>query len=322
MVQIISVPEGREEPAFLAYSITKTFTSVIVLRLCEEGLLDLDAPIARWFPNVDRADRISLRHLLNHTAGIPDYGPLREYHESVRAAPHTPWTFDRFAAETFDWGLLFEPGSSWAYSNPGYMLVVRIAEMVAGEPFRDLVQSRITLPLGLRRTYVAESIADLASLAPASSTALSLDRSPLDVRHHYHPRWVSHRVVASTASEIARFFDALFGGALLSSESLEQMTALVTLDLGEKGAGVGEPARFDESQAGLGVFAEFSRTQGLVFGHGGGGPGYTADVSHSTRRGTTACVMAGIEEGFDAHTLVREALDFIAGTSVTAVGPP
>lgn len=79
-----------EEPAFLAYSITKTFTAALLLLLQEEGRLTLEEPLARWFPRIVESERISLRQLLNHTAGVPDYGPLRSYHEAVRTSPSTP----------------------------------------------------------------------------------------------------------------------------------------------------------------------------------------------------------------------------------------
>ena len=162
-----------EEPAFLAYSITKTFTAVLILELCEERRLSLDDRLANWFPHIAHADRISLRHLLNHTGGIPDYGGVRAYHESVKSSPSAPWSFERFAAETFDKGLLFEPGEGWAYSNPGYMLLKRIAEEVTSNSYSALIADRIARPLGLRRTLVAESISDLAALAPGTSSALS-----------------------------------------------------------------------------------------------------------------------------------------------------
>lgn len=108
--QAFWVPESGEEPAFLAYSITKTFTAALVLKLCEEELLSLDDRLAKWFPRIDRAERIPLRRLLNHTAGIPDYGAIRAYHESVRSSSSIPWSFERFASETFERGLGFEPG--------------------------------------------------------------------------------------------------------------------------------------------------------------------------------------------------------------------
>ncbi len=84
-------------------------------------------------------------------------------------------------------------------------------------------------PLGLRRTFVAESISDLATLAPGTSGSLSPDGAPRDARAHYHPGWVWHGVIASTASELVRFVDSLFRGELLSPHSLAQMTELVSV---------------------------------------------------------------------------------------------
>ena len=198
-----------------------------MLRLCEDGRLSLDDPLARWYSDVDRAQSISLRQLLNHTGGIPDYGGLATYHESVRINPSQPWSFERFAAETFDRGLLFEPGQGWAYSNPGYMLVKRVIEGVTGDSYRTLIAEHIAGPLGLRRTFVPESIADLTTLAAGMSSLLASDATSRDARSHYHPGWVSHGVVASTASDQVRFLNGLFRGRLLSQDSLDQMLTLI-----------------------------------------------------------------------------------------------
>lgn len=121
--QAFWVPASDREPAFLAYSITKILTAVVILELSDAGQLRLDDRLVKWFPHIAHADHITLRHLLSHTGGIPDYGGVRAYHEAVKSSPSTPWSFDRFAAETFDKGLWFEPGQGWAYSNPGYMLL-------------------------------------------------------------------------------------------------------------------------------------------------------------------------------------------------------
>jgi D-alanyl-D-alanine carboxypeptidase len=228
-----------DEPAYLAYSITKTFTAALMLQLRDEQRLTLDDRLARWFPRIDRSDRISLGQLLNHTAGIPDYGWLDAYNDAVRTAPSSPWSFERFAAETFEKGLRFDPGSSWAYSNPGYMLLKRIAEDVAGSSYGAMIRERIARPLGLLRTFVPESVSDLSTLAPAASRGLASDGATRDVRDHYHPGWVSHGVVASTPSDIARFWDAVFCGGLLSAQSLDEMTTLVPI--GEAAASSASP---------------------------------------------------------------------------------
>ncbi|MCA9423255.1 MAG: beta-lactamase family protein [Nitrospira sp.] len=305
--QTSGIPGSVDEPSFIAYSITKTFIATVVLRLCEEGRMRLEDPLARWFPNITQADHITVRQLLNHTAGIPDYGGMAAYHENIRAAPSTPWSFERFATETFEKGLSFEPGQGWAYSNPGYMLVKRIAAEVAGTSFRDWVCDRIAGPLGLQKTFVPESVEHLAPLAPAMSKELSPDRTPRDVRHCYHPGWVSHGVVVSTSSEIARFLDGLFRAELLSRHSLNQMTELVAVPGVEPDRHRGKPSY------GLGVMGDPESPWGLAVGHNGGGPGYSASAFHAVDLGgASVCVMGAIEEGFHAESIVFEILNYLS----------
>lgn len=308
-------PGSEPEPAFLAYSITKTFTAALVLQLCEAGRLGLDDRLTTWLPRIDRAERIRVRQLLNHTAGIPDYGANRAYHDELRSSPATPWSFERFGEETFDRGLRFEPGQGWAYSNPGYMLLRRIVEEVSGTSYRALISERVVRPLGLERTFVAESIDDLAALAPGTSRALSLDGTPRDVRACYHPGWVSHGVVASTASDVARFLDALFGGALLSRASVARMLELVALPA-ESPAAAPEPAppsRWRRPSYGLGLMADPASPWGLIAGHNGGGPGYAASAFHAFELGgATVCAMGGIEDAFSAEGLVFDIFDRLA----------
>jgi D-alanyl-D-alanine carboxypeptidase len=310
--ETVWVPELTSEPAFLAYSITKAFTAALVLLLCEEQRLHLDDPLARWFPRIARADRITLRHLLDHTGGIPDYGGLRSYHDDLRASPETPWSFERFAAETFQKGLDFEPGHGWAYSNPGYMLLKRILEEVSEHSYRELVAERIARPLGMRGTFVPELIPDLNSLAPGTSCALSADAAPRDVRAHYHPGWVSHGVVASTTSDIVRFLDALFEGALLSRRSLAEMMTLVRVpvDRTSHAALAASPLRTNSPSYGLGLMADPASPWGLLVGHNGGGPCYSASAFHAADLGgASVCAMGAIEESFSAEEVVAKVLE-------------
>ena len=273
-------PEQEEEPAFLAYSITKIFTAVLALQLRDWGLVSLGDALARWFPAVPSAGAITIRQLLNHTSGIPDYGPLPHYHEAVRTSPSEPWDFARYGAETWEKGLLFSPGTAWSYSNPGYMLLKAIAERVTGKSYGALVDEMIARPLRLRRTVVAETVADVAQLASPPPG--------------YHPGWVSHGVVASTPSEIVTFVEAVFGGSLISDDSLREMLEMVPIGPGEHHA------------YGLGLMGDVDPHRPV--GHNGGGPGYATSVFNDRERRATACVMAAVEEGFDAEGLVHETL--------------
>ena len=293
-----------KEPGFLAYSITKTFTAALMLLLQEDGRLSLDDTLVRWFPDVPGSDRISLRQLLNHTAGVPDYGGLRSYHEAMRRSPAEPWSFDRFAAETFEKGMAFQPGMGWGYSNPGYMLLKRIAEQLTGETYATLISHRIAGPLGLGRTFVAESVSDLSSLAAAPSALLSLDRQCRDTRVVYHPGWVSHGVLASTPSEITRFFGAVFSGELLSRRSLREMTEVARVP--------NAPPRWRKPSYGLGLMGDPESPWGALWGHNGEGPGYNTSAFHVPNlRGhaVTVCVMCAIEDDSIAEQVARAAID-------------
>jgi D-alanyl-D-alanine carboxypeptidase len=317
--QAVWLPEAsHDEPAFLIYSLTKTFTAVLLLLLGEQGRLSLDDRLARWFPSIAEANQISLRQLLNHTAGIPDYGGLRTYHDELRVSPSKPWSFERFAAETFDKGLRFAPGTGWAYSNPGYMLLKRIAEEVGGTTFANLIADQIAQPLGLNRTFVTESIQDLASLAPASSRALAIDGTPHDMHHHYHPGWVSHGVVASTPSEIVRFLDALFCHRLVSAQSLQEMTTLVPVSVAaaKETSKAAPPPRWVQPSYGLGLMGDPASRWGVVWGHNGGGPGYSTSAFHAPELGClSVCAMGALEDGFSAEDVAFATFDlFVGGT--------
>ena len=244
-----------------------------------------------------------------------DYGPIRAYHESVRASPSVPWTFERFAAETFDKDFLFEPGRSSAYSNPGYMLLTRILEQVTGRSYREIVSERIARPLGLGRTFVAESIRDLDSLAMGTSCALSVNGAPRNVREHYHPGWVSHGVVASTTSDIVRFLNALFHGQLLSQHSLSEMMSLLPVPMTpeERESLAKSPLRTIAPSYGLGLMGDPASPWGLILGHNGGGPCYSASAFHAVDRGgASVCAMGAIEEDFSAEEIVAGALECVS----------
>jgi D-alanyl-D-alanine carboxypeptidase len=303
------LPSLVREPRFLIYSITKTFTAVLILRLGEQGRLQLTDFVDRWFPDLAQVAGITVKQLLNHTAGIPDYGGLAAYHADLRSAPAHPWSFDRFVSETIGRGLLFEPGTSWSYSNPGYMLLRRIAERVSGKSYSSLIAEQIAAPLALRETTVAESLDDMSALAAGISCELAADGESRDVRAFYHPGWVSHGVIASTCSDIARFFDALFGGRLLSPGSVHEMLDLIPVGNASSAEGDSSPLRPASPGYGLGLMGDRDSPWGFLVGHNGGGPCYRASAFHLIGSEITVCAMTAIEQGFDTESIVAQVLD-------------
>ena len=84
------------DSTFPIYSITKTLTAICALRLADDGLLRVDVPIQAWLPELELPATVTLAHLLRHTSGLRDYGPIPEYHQAVRRHPGRPWTRQQF----------------------------------------------------------------------------------------------------------------------------------------------------------------------------------------------------------------------------------
>ena len=130
---------------FLLASMTKSFTALAVLLLVDDGRLQLDDKLGRWFPNIDRSDEISLRQMLNHTSGLGrDWAPS----DSFRAPPARAQVIEGFEDEP----LLFDPGTRQSYSTTAYVLLAEIVARATGIPFDRFVDERILETFGLRDT--------------------------------------------------------------------------------------------------------------------------------------------------------------------------
>ncbi|WP_118856926.1 serine hydrolase domain-containing protein [Sphingomonas mesophila] len=136
---------ARPEQPYQIASISKQFTAMAALLLEDDGKLDLDDPVAQWLPGISGGERITLRQLLSHTAGIADYWP-QDYSFAAMERPARPGDIiDRWARKPLD----YQPGTRWQYSNTGYVVAGQIIEKAAGEPLMALMQRRIFAPLGL-----------------------------------------------------------------------------------------------------------------------------------------------------------------------------
>jgi len=136
---------ARTDAPYQIASISKQFTAAALLLLADDGKLSLDDTVAKWLPGVSGGDRITIRQLLSHTAGLQDYWP-QDYSFAAMEKPTTPQAIvDRWAKKPLD----FQPGTQWQYSNTGYVVAGMIAEKAAGEPLMTFLQRRIFAPLGI-----------------------------------------------------------------------------------------------------------------------------------------------------------------------------
>jgi CubicO group peptidase (beta-lactamase class C family) len=230
-----------EDTVFRIASITKTFTAIAVMQLCEQGHLDLDAPANgylrgyRLIPTRASFRPATVRHLLTHTAGIPevvhvfdllhpDWGPF-----GARPAVHSVMVGDPMPslAAYYRGGLrvVVEPGSAFAYSNHGFATLGQIVEDVSGKPLDRYLREHIFEPLGMtnadlvRSELIASSLATGYALGPRGAKSVP-DRE-----------WVGRggSGIYSSSRDMARFVAALLGGGANERGSVLKPATLATM---------------------------------------------------------------------------------------------
>ena len=143
--QIPNTPDTK----FRLGSITKQFTSMVIMQLASEGKISLDQKITTYLPDYrkDTGDKITVRNLLSHTSGIPSYTSLPGFFENQS---RDPYAVADFVKKYTSGDLEFEPGSKFSYDNSGYFLLGAIIERVTGKTYEDALRERIFDPLGMR----------------------------------------------------------------------------------------------------------------------------------------------------------------------------
>ncbi|SFJ58136.1 CubicO group peptidase, beta-lactamase class C family [Sphingomonas sp. NFR04] len=127
-------------------SISKQFTAAALLLLEDEGKLSLDDKVSKWVPDVTDADKITIRQLLSHTAGLQDYWPQDYSFKAMETAVTPQQIVDRWAKKPLD----FAPGTAWQYSNTGYVVAGMIIEKASGRKLLDYLQAKIFKPLAMQ----------------------------------------------------------------------------------------------------------------------------------------------------------------------------
>jgi len=148
--------KNSADTKFYLASITKTFTSVTVMKLIDQGKLSLDTKLAdvlKWYRS-DTGNKVTIRHLLNHTSGIPNYFVLRgkTVDDVMKEFGNGPIDKLAFAKKYCQGDLEFEPGTQWNYNNSAYFLLGLIIEQVSGNSFENAVFEFIFKPLGMNNS--------------------------------------------------------------------------------------------------------------------------------------------------------------------------
>jgi D-alanyl-D-alanine carboxypeptidase len=277
---------GANRPArpgdrFRIGSVTKSFVATLVLQLVGEGRLSLDDNLERWLPGlVPGGEKITVRQLLNHTSGLYNYTddppePPRRFRPQelvAIAAGHKP---------------LFAPGTEFSYSNTNYILAGLVVERVTGWRLANQLEQRILQPLGLDDTELPTTQREVAGphvrgYAPpdedwrvSDGPARLVDVTEMDTSW----AWAAGAMVSTTA-DLARFYQALLGGQLLTPKLLKQMRT--TVDASRVGHGTRYGLGLEVLRLGCGV---------ELWGHGGSLEGY-GTTAFSTPDADRQLVMA------------------------------
>ncbi|MEU1329258.1 serine hydrolase domain-containing protein [Streptomyces sp. NPDC005865] len=247
-------------------STAKAYSGAVALRLVDRGKLSLDDTIGKVLPRLPRAwHRVTLRQLLNHTSGLPDFSASPEFLKLVTEDPRRHFDSRRLLDFAADEPLAFRPGSRYAYSNSDNIAVALMAEAATGQRYEALLDRLVYRPLNLRGTSLPQGYRmpqpymhgyDVTPSNPPEDVSEMLSASGV---------WASGGIV-STPKDMTAFIRGYAGGKLISDRTRDQQLRWVN--------GASEPAGPGQNKAGLALF-RYSTRCGVVYGHTGNFPGYT-----------------------------------------------
>ncbi|MFI0715947.1 serine hydrolase domain-containing protein [Streptomyces inhibens] len=264
---------GRQAEAgdrFRAGSVTKTFVATVVLQLVDEGRIGLDDPIGRHLPGLvpdgDDGTPVTVRQLLHHTSGIPNYTDvLRRGHDPIRRLQHSHYTARELVGIALKEPRLFNPGQpgKWSYSNTNYVLLAMLIEKTTGRTLDYEIDRRIVRPLHLTGTTVPTT-SHLSGHHLHGYERLPGENAPADFTDFSPTAFWGPGNIVSTTADLNRFYRALSGGKLLPSHLWEEMRTFRSTDRGsDRMYGLGLESR-----------AAYCPGEKPIWGHTGSVPGY------------------------------------------------
>lgn len=206
----------NSETKYRIGSISKSFTSAMILKAVDENKLSLEAKIDHYFPTIKNAEKISISNLLNHRSGIYNFTNAEDY---------LKWSTQKKSEKELleiieKGGSVFPPNSKAEYSNSNYVLLSFILEKVYKKPYSEILTEKIIQPVGLKNTFYGGKISiknnDAYSYQFENNTWKKEPETDMSIP-------IGAGAVVSTPSDLLQFADALFGGKIISEKSLKLM---------------------------------------------------------------------------------------------------
>ena len=255
-------------------STSKAFSGAVALSLVSEGVLSLNDTIGERLPSLPKSwHKITLRQLLNHTSGLPNFTEDPDYLAALQASPKNAPQHRELLSYVEDGPLNFKPGTRYEYSNSDNIAVGLMVEDATGESYEQQLQEQVYGPLGLKKTSLPRG----ANLKKPFIHGYDNDPSqqpPEDVSEVLASGWVwASGGMVSTPSEFNEFVRGYVGSELFDLKTHASQRQVFE-------GGSSDPPGPGKSSAGLGIFRYETRC-GTVWGHTGNYPGYTQFMAAS-----------------------------------------
>jgi len=283
----------KPETIFQSGSVGKQFTATAVMMLVEEGKIGLEDPLTKYFPDAPVTWKdVTVRQLLSHTAGFTDYPKdfdmRKDYTEAeqLKMVESVP--------------LMYPPGTSWSYSNLGFLTLGILIHQVTGEFYGDFLQERIFRPLDMRTARIISE----ADIVPNRAAGYRLVKGELR-----NQEWVSPSVNTTadgslyfSITDLAQWDRALYTEKLLKRTSLEQMWTVAKLSSGQPNSG----------HYGFGWFIG-TKNGHRVIEHEGQWQGFETQISRYVDDQLTVAVLTNLDEAEPATIADRVAEMYLSG---------
>lgn len=288
-----------KDDIFELASVSKQFTAAVIMMLRQEGRLTFDDPVEKYLTLPYKG--ITIRHLLTHTSGLPDYQAIMDkYWDKSQVASNKEILeyLNRHAPPA-----LFGPGEKYEYSNTGYVLLASIAEKASGRDFIEFCQTRIFQPLGMSSTAIRSLQQKAATPNFALGHIYVADKGRY-IRADSFPSsdytiWLGNRKgpgrISSTAEDLLKWDQALYGESIISAKSRHEAFRPTHLNNGQK------------SYYGFGWELTGDKKRRGVVQHTGDNPGYSTKIVRFTRDNRTLIVLCN--NAFRGYITLLSALE-------------
>ncbi|MGW6710854.1 serine hydrolase domain-containing protein, partial [Streptomyces sp. NPDC054956] len=301
---------------FRSGSVASAYLATVLLQLVDEGKARLDAPVARWLPDLPHNEEITLRMLGSSTSGLYEYASDPEFLAALHATPFRQWSPGDLLSYPLAHPLRYAPGTNWSHSHINFVLLGAALEKISGIPLDELLRQRVLGPLGLRDTANAFT----PQIPEPVLHAYDAERGTYEDSTYWDPSWSGPpgAVETTTVCDLARSARAIGSGELLPPASYG-----IQLDPGT--VGLGRPtadcpasvctAQVEDRHFGFGVVV----SKGWVL-QNPSLSGFTAIQAYLPAEGLAIAVSATVEPGAPAGNAAQEVAERLA--RILAPGHP